>query len=136
MPFVQKQLKPAAAPDEKQIAQWIKSLDAEGFQERDEATEALVRAGHAAEPAVRKALVKPPSAEAKQRLETILAKLSGKQGPKLEEVRALRAVELLEKIGTAEAQAVLEEVAKGSDETAKAAARAALERIKGRNAMP
>jgi len=59
----------------------------------------------------------------------VLAKLSGKQGPNLEEVRALRAVELLERIGTGEARKVLEEVTKGTDGPASAAARAALERI-------
>ena len=102
VPFVQKQLKPMAAPDDKQIAQWIKALDAEGFQEREDATEALVRAGRSAEAAVRKALDQAPSAEAKQRMQSILEKLSGNKGPNMEEVRAIRGVEVLERIGTPE----------------------------------
>jgi len=136
VPFVQKQLKPGSAPDDKQIAQWIADLDADAFQTREDATNALIRAGRAAEKAVRKGLEKPPSAESKQRLLTVLGKLSGEHGPSMEEVRATRAVEVLEKIGTPEAQKVLEEFAKGADAPGLAAARAAQERLKTRNGTP
>jgi hypothetical protein len=132
VPFVQKQLKPTAAPDAKQIAKWIADLDAEAFQEREDATEALVRAGKAAEEAVKKALANKPSAEAKQRLEFIVSKMSGTLGPNMEEVRATRAVEVLEKIGTPEARQVLEEVAKGAEGHLTAEARSALARLKAR----
>ncbi len=132
VPFVQKQLKPAAPPDGKQVAKWIADLDAEAFQDREDATEALVRAGAAAESAVKKALDNKPSAEAKQRLEFVLSKLSGNLGPNLEEVRATRAVEVLEKIGTPEARKVLEEVAKGSEGHLTDEARSALARLKAR----
>jgi WD40 repeat protein len=132
VPFVQKQLKPTAAPEPKQIAKWIADLDSEAFQEREDATEAIVRAGKAAEEAVKKALDSKPSAEAKQRLEFILSKLSGNLGPNMEDVRATRAVEVLEKIGTPEARKVLEEVAKGADGHLTDEARSALARLKGR----
>ena len=115
VPFVQKQLKPTAAPDAKQVGKLIADLDAEQFQEREDATEALVRAGPAAEAAVKKALANKPSAEAKQRLEFIISKMSGNLGPNMEDVRTTRAVEVLEKIGTPEALKVLEEVAKGGE---------------------
>ncbi|HKI30698.1 MAG TPA: hypothetical protein VKA46_02315 [Gemmataceae bacterium] len=132
VPFVQKQLKPTGAPDAKHIAKLIADLDAEAFQERESATEELVRAGKTVEEAVKKALDNKPSAEAKQRLEFVLSKLSGNLGPNMEEVRAARAVEVLEKIGTPEAKKVLEEVAKGGDSPLTVEARSALERLKAR----
>jgi WD40 repeat protein len=136
VPLVQKQLKPSAAPDAKAIAQLIARLDAEQFQEREDATEALIRAGRSAEDAVKKALASKPSAEAKTRLELVLGKLTGNAGPNMEEVRAARAVEVLEKIGTADAQKVLEDIAKGGEGQLTAEARSALARIKARKAAP
>jgi WD40 repeat protein len=132
VPFVRKQLKPEAAPEAKQVAKWIADLDAEAFQEREDATEALVRAGAAAEDAVRKALGGKPSAEARQRLEFIVSKMSGSLGPNMEDVRATRAVEVLEKIGTPEARQALEEAAKGAEGHLTAEARSALARLKAR----
>src|SRR5262249_4374387 len=120
----------------KQIAKLIADLDAEQFQEREDATDALVRAGPAVEEAVKKALASQPSAEVKTRLELILSKLSGGLGPNMEVVRAARAVEVLEKIGTPEARKVLEDVAGGSDSQATVEARSALERLKARDVTP
>jgi hypothetical protein len=133
VPFVEKNLRPGAALDEKGIAGQIARLDAEQFQEREEATEALVRAGKAAEEAVKKALDNKPSAEAKQRLEFILSKMSGKLGPDMEEVRAVRGVEVLERVGTAEARKVLEQLGKGGEDRLSAEARAAAERLKAKS---
>jgi WD40 repeat protein len=132
VPFVEKYLKPGAALDEKGIAKLIGRLDAEQFQEREEATEALVRAGKPAEEAVKKALDNKPSAEAKQRLEFILSKMSGSLGPNMEEVRLVRGVEVLERVGTAEARKVLEELGKGGEGRLSAEARAAAERLKAK----
>jgi hypothetical protein len=136
LPFVQKQLRSGATPDARQIAKLIGDLDAEQFQERESATEDLIRAGKAVEAPVKKALENRPTAEAKQRLEYVLSKLSGAFGPNTEEVRAARAVELLEKVGGPEARKVLEEVAGGSDSPLTAEARSALNRLKGRNGAP
>jgi len=90
-------------------------------------------AGKAAEAAVKKALGNTPSAEAKQRLENVLGKLSGKLGPDIEEVRAVRGVEVLERIGTPEAQKVLEEFARAGESRLSAEARAAAERLKAKS---
>jgi WD40 repeat protein len=129
--FVQKQLKPGTALDEKGLAKLIAQLDAEEFQEREDATASLIRAGKAAEGAVKKALDGKPSAEAKQRLEFILTKMSGKLGPDIEEVLQVRGVELLERVGTAEARKVLEELAKGGESRLTQEAKAALGRLEG-----
>jgi len=136
LPFVQKQLKPGTPLDAKAIAKLIADLDSEKFEERESATEGLVRAGKAAEEAVKKALENKPSAEAKQRLELVVSKLSGSLGPNLEEVRAARIVELLEKVGTPQAEKILEEIVKGGDGLLAAEARPALEALKARNAAP
>jgi WD40 repeat protein len=134
--FVQRQLQPSAAPDAARLAKFIADLDADEFQKRETATEDLVRAGKAAEDVVRKALASRPSAEAKQRLEFVLGKLKGDLGPNLQEVRAARAIEVLEKIGTAEARQLLDNVAHGADGPLTAEARAALERLQARVATP
>jgi len=136
VPFVQKHLKPGPALDDKGIAKLIGQLDAEQFQDREKATEELIRAGKPAEEAVKKALDNKPSAEAKQRLEFVLSKMAGKFGPELEEVRGARGVELLERIGTREALVVLEELAKGGESKLSAEARAAAERIKAKSPAP
>jgi WD40 repeat protein len=136
VPFVQKQLKPTAALDAKQLGKLIADLDAEQFQEREDATEALIRAGPVAEAAVKKALTNKPTAEAKQRLEFIISKMSGNLGPNMEDVRTTRAIEVLEKIGTPEALKVLEEVAKGGEGHVTDEARSALARLKGRTPTP
>jgi WD40 repeat protein len=132
LPFVKKQLEPGAAPGAKQLARWIADLDAEQFADREKATEELVRAGKAAEDAVKKALANKPTAEARQRLDFVLSKLNGTLGPNPEEIRAARAVELLEKVGTADARRILEEIAKGNDVRLTAEARSALGRLKAR----
>lgn len=130
VPYVEKRLRPGAALDEKAITKLIGGLDAEAFQEREDATEALIRAGPAVEAAVKKALDAKPSAEAKQRLEFILSKLSGKLGPDLDEVRLVRGVEVLERAGTAEARKVLEEFAHVGEGRLSAEARAAADRLR------
>ncbi len=136
LPFLQQQLKPGAALDAKAIAKLIADLDSEKFDERESATEALVRAGKTAEEAVKKALENKPSAEAKQRLELVMSKLSGALGPNQEEVRAARVVEVLEKAGTPEAAKLLEELVKSGDGFLAAEARPALDALKARHAAP
>ena len=57
--------------------------------------------------ALRAALRKPPTLEARMRLERLLEKLEGVELT-AEELQAVRAVEVLERIGTAEARKVLD----------------------------
>ncbi len=82
---------------------------------REKATQKLIGLGKAAEEAVRKNLTTNPTAEAKARLEQILKKASGGAAQNPELAHAVRAVEVLERIGTPEAQAILEEAAKGPE---------------------
>ncbi len=132
VPFLQKELR-ATTLSGKAITRLIAQLDADQIEEREKATAELIRAGKAVEEAVQKSLDNKPSAEAKERLELILTKLADKVGPDLEEVRRVRVVEVLERIGTPEAQKVLEEVAKEGGSKLSAEALAAVERRKGKS---
>jgi WD40 repeat protein len=125
-----KQLKEQTGVTEKEIAKMIEELDSEEFDVREKATQKLIGLGKAAEEAVRKALANQPTAEAKARLEQILKKSTGGAAYNPELAHAIRAVEVLERIGTPEAQAVLEEAAKGPQSARLTTeAQAALERL-------
>jgi WD40 repeat protein len=126
--FRERLLKAEGSADVKKIPQWIKDLDSEEFVVREKATKELERLGRLAEPALREALEKPASLEVKLRAERILERLK-QGGGTPDELRAVRAVEAVEKIGGAEARKLLEELAAGpSEAVATREAKAALER--------
>jgi len=97
-------------PDAKQLMQWITNLDNDNFKVREQATRELAEAGVDAADSLRQALAKHPSAEAKRRLEELLNRLGKGGGP--ERLRALRAIEVLERIGTQPARDVLRQLAR------------------------
>jgi hypothetical protein len=68
--------------------------------------------GRAAEPALRQALKAPSSAEQRRRVVQLIETLEAPAPA--QEVSAARAVEVLEWIGTPEAQRLLEELARGA----------------------
>jgi RNA polymerase sigma factor (sigma-70 family) len=114
--FLGKQLQSTKPPDAKRIEQLIAGLDAEQFKVREKASKKLETLAEFAEPALRKALAGEPSAEARRRLEALLARLDGAQ-PSTEMVRQIRAVEALESIGNVEARRLLDKLAGGPTET-------------------
>jgi hypothetical protein len=122
--FLGRRLPPVPRPrDEARIARLIQALDGDDFQGREKATQALAKLGEAVEPALRRALEGKPSAEARRRLERLLAGLSS------ERLRTERALEALELSRLAEARQVLEALAKGNPEARRTqGAKAALER--------
>lgn len=118
------------------LARLIAALDADDFKARENASKELAKLGRLAEGALRKVLEGNPSAEARRRVRVLLAKLDG-QADDPKQVRLLRAVELLERLGTPEARRLLGELAKGATEAEAAReARASLRRMGkvGRNA--
>jgi WD40 repeat protein len=132
VPFLKEKLQVLAKLDEKLLAQWIAELDHDEFDVRQNATENVASLGEAAESALVKALKNKPSLEARRRIELLLERLKA-VGPDGKGLRVLRAVEVLERIGTAEAKEVLEAVAKGlPDAPQTRAAKASLERLAGR----
>jgi WD40 repeat protein len=113
VPFLQERLKPVAAVDAQQVDKLVADLGSKEADVLKQATEELTKLAELAEPALRKALTTNPPAEVKQRVENLLRALGD---PKLaaERLRSVRAIEVLERIGTPEARQVLEGLAKGA----------------------
>jgi hypothetical protein len=104
-------LKPAPRAA-KPIGELIKELDDARFQVREKAMAELLRLGQQARPALQLALGKPLALEGRRRIERLLRETDGRQ-PLPEELRAVRAVEALELIGTPGARKLLGELAEG-----------------------
>jgi RNA polymerase sigma factor (sigma-70 family) len=115
VPFLAERVKPAAAPDPKRVAALLAGLDSERFADREAATRELEELGGLVEPAVRRTLAAKPSAEVKRRLKGLLEKLDAVT-PEPGQVRAVRAVEVLEHAGTPAARRLLAELAGGVPE--------------------
>jgi hypothetical protein len=107
-------LRPAAAPPAEELRRLIAALDDASFERREAATKRLADLDELAEAAMRDALRGQPSREVRRRLEGLLAEPRLVQVP--EARRQLRAVRLLESIGSGEARQVLEQLAKGAPE--------------------
>jgi dipeptidyl aminopeptidase/acylaminoacyl peptidase len=117
--WIKDKLKPAAGPAKaaasaEKIPQLIADLDDDDFEVREKASAALRMLDRIPEAAMRKAVVGTKSAEVKQRLEKLLERLDSTTIPP-EELLAIRAVEVLERVGSAEAKEVLRGLAKGHE---------------------
>jgi WD40 repeat protein len=129
VPFLKERLRPVHAADPQQTERWIKDLDSDQFAVRDKAGRELEALEETAAPALRKVLQGQPSAEARRRANELLEKLSSPV-PRDERLRSVRAVEVLEHVGTPEARAVLQELARGAAEALRTReAKAARERL-------
>ena len=130
--FFKDRLHAATPPPADKINQLIADLDSEQFAVRKKAGEELHKSGPNAAPLIRKALEGDPSPEARKRLEETLAKLTAPTASG-ETLRSLRAIEVLEMIGTPEAKTVLESLAKGTPDAAvTVAAKESLLRLGGK----
>ncbi len=129
LPFLRKRLRSPAPLKEEPIARLVADLDSPQLRVRQKAGDALEKLGEAAEPALRKALAGKPSLEVRRRVERLLKLLEGPV-PSGARLRRLRAVEVLERIGTPEAREVLQMLAKGAPEARLTQeAKASLERL-------
>jgi WD40 repeat protein len=114
--FLRRRVKSSPAPAADVLRQLLANLDDESFKVREAATKRLKELGQQAEPALRTALVSNPSPEQRRRLEELLAALQGAPAPPAaEELRQLRALIVLERIGTPQARRLLQEVAQGPE---------------------
>jgi hypothetical protein len=122
-------VRPAPARDAGRTRRLVGELDADAAADRDRATGELERLGELAEPELRKALTGKPSAEVKRSVERLLARLASPlRIPG--RLRQSRSVLALEWIGTAEAKALLRNLAAGEPVAALTQdARAALQRL-------
>ncbi len=130
VPLLKEKVPPVVAPDAQRLAVLVAQLDSDKEETRKQAIETLTQLNELAEAALRKRLDENPGDKTGPILERLLERLdrpieSGDQ------VRALRAVEVLEQIGTAEAKAVLRDLARGAAEARLTReAEAALARLK------
>jgi hypothetical protein len=132
LPFLRERLKPARDPDIKQVESFLAKLDSPWFAERDEAKRELERYGNEAEPALERYLAGNLSLEAQQRAEALLARARAPLTDALL-LQQVRALEVLETIGTTEARSIMSNLAAGSrDARLTREARAALERLERR----
>jgi RNA polymerase sigma factor (sigma-70 family) len=113
VPFLEKHVRAVAAVAPECLARLIADLDSDRFAQREKATRELQELGELAEAALRKLRDGKPSLEVGRRAEDLLAKLRGPLPPG-ERLRHLRAVEVLEHIGTQPAQEVLQALARGA----------------------
>jgi hypothetical protein len=108
-------------------------LDSRQFKKREASARELVGLGTVAEPALREALADATSPEVRNRIVELLRGIEEKR-PKhpLEELAHLRAIQALERIGTAEARRVLRHLADGTAYAQRTLhAREALQRLEG-----
>jgi WD40 repeat protein len=110
LPCLRKWLRPVEALDaarQKQALRWVGELDSGRYAVRRKASQRLEELGEAARSVLRTALSRRPSAEARRQLVRLLARFGGVS------LRQARAVEVLERMGTAEARRLLAELARG-----------------------
>lgn len=132
LPFLREHLRPIPGPDTKEVRQLVKDLDNDSFEAREKAQRRLEELGTVAESELRAALAKDPSAEMRRRLDSLLASRPI-PAPSSETLRRLRAMQVLERLASAEARRVLAGLAEGGAHPAeKREVQAALERLASR----
>ncbi|MCI0458831.1 MAG: WD40 repeat domain-containing protein [Gemmataceae bacterium] len=113
VPFLHTKLLATAALD-REIARHIDSLGSASFARRQRAMRELERVAPWAEPALREALTKAPSPEAQRRLGQLLRHVEDCEEPlSAGEAQPLRALDVLARLATPEAQRVLATLAEG-----------------------
>jgi WD40 repeat protein len=128
--FLEPRLRPVRPPAPERIEKLLAGLDSKKFAEREAASEELASYGALVEPALRQALGKKPSTDTRKHLESLLERLSGR-AVSGEALRNVRLVQVLERIGSPEARAMLETLAGGAPGAGLTRdAKAALERLK------
>ncbi len=114
LPFLTNHLAPVAAERPKRIRQLIAQLDDDTFKEREAASKELARLGPQAESTLRETLTGSPSSELRSRVEPLLKSLEEWVVKDRTILQSVRAIWVLQRIGTPEARAVLEKLATGA----------------------
>jgi hypothetical protein len=125
--LIEDRLRAVPVADPQRIARLITDLDSERFPVREAATRELEQLNELAEGALRKAVEGSPPLELRRRVDRLLERLDAPVTDP-DRLRALRAVGVLEQIGTEEARRVLNRLARGAP--AAALTRAAKEALR------
>jgi WD40 repeat protein len=113
VPHLAKQLYPREAPGPDQIRKWMIDLVSDRFAVRERAHGELAKLEEIAEPYLKKALAEDPPLELRRRAEQLLKAISSLR-PSANRLQTVRAIEVLELIGTPAARAALERLAGGA----------------------
>jgi WD40 repeat protein len=103
-------LRPVPRVDPDRLARLLRQLDSDDFQERQRATAELRELGQRVERGLKQALKSKPSLEVRRRIGRVLKGLEWAR----KERRTDWSVRLLERIGTAQARALLQALARGA----------------------
>src|SRR5262249_48358908 len=138
VPFLKERLQ-LPKLDEKKVAQWIADLSDSRFSVRAVAMEELEQLGLDAESALRRALGEgtdeKPTLDVRRRVEVLLGKLDCEVPPRTW-LQVLRALEVLEQIGTPAAQDVVARIASSPSESRlRRSAQTCLDRLRTKKAM-
>jgi HEAT repeat protein len=112
LPTLRAHLKPVSVTPES-INQLVGQLDHPRFAEREKAAKELGLLGPVTASALKAKLAGKPSLEVVTRIEKLLADLNAVR-PTADQVRELRSLEVLERIGTSQAADFLRELASGT----------------------
>jgi len=114
VPLLRERLRPVAKPDAERVKRLVADLGSKQFTLRDRAARELERLGDRVETALQQALERGPSLEVRRRIEGLLARCAETAVPAPEPLRAFRALEVLERIGSAAPRRILETLAGGA----------------------
>jgi RNA polymerase sigma factor (sigma-70 family) len=127
--FLKERLQPVPKIEAGQLEKLIAALDSNEFAERKQAEKELLGLGERAQQALQTALQAKPPLDVTRRIEGMLEKIAAQMMPR-EQVRMLRALEVLERIRTPEAKQLLARLAGGAaDSVITRDARDALRRL-------
>jgi WD40 repeat protein len=129
--FLLERLRPLLTADPQRIARLIADLESDDFDTRERASQELARLGDLAEPALRRALAGNPAADVRKRLTQLLEGLDGPEGF-AKRRRLVRAVEVLEALGSHEARKALKQIGTAAGTRLQQEAKSALQRLAAR----
>jgi RNA polymerase sigma factor (sigma-70 family) len=112
VPFLSNRLRPALPLPDNRLQSLLADLDSSRFAAREKATKELSQLDGEVEPALQQALERHPSAEARRRLESLLA--APRPTPSQPQLQTLRALAALEQANTIQAGQFLNDLAGGA----------------------
>jgi hypothetical protein len=132
VPLLRQRLRPHPPLPPQRLAGLLADLDSDSFRAREQASKELAALGAVAGPALRQLHASAPSPEVQRRVEKLLGK-PGQEGILSEELRCIRALEVLEYLATPEARKLLAALAEGEPASPLTqGAKAALDRLSKR----